>query len=403
MNPDKPQSSGKRILYLVLAALAGFVGAIVAAALFVPNMTKVELALGKTATKGLLYVVLGTGMILPAYLVLRRSGPMELAPTPMTGAPAPRTHGGESEAPLTDDARYEQAKQLLTADTPKNANSGVWFLILMLVFIFTQDKSGGLDELMILMVVLAFHEGGHYLAMRIFGYRDVRVFFIPLFGAATVGKPHEAKDWQKALVLMAGPMPGLLLALVLALVVDRPRSPMLLNFARQLAWLNAFNLLPLEFIDGGRFLRRVLFSRHHVVEIIFRYLTSLLLCIVAIAMESFVLGALGLFALITATSARRMGSNVKALRSRWESWPSSVEVADETLLRDLFREATELFTRTNVKNPTAQGFANVMRAMFDQSKPTRISVGATLGLVALYVFAFWSGVVAIDTAAGLGR
>ena len=123
MNPDKPQSSGKRILYLVLAALAGFVGALVAAMLFMPSITQLKPMLGETVTNGLMYVVLGTGMILPAYLVLRRSGPMELAPTPITGAPAPRSHSGASEVRPEDDSRYEEAKQLLTAEASKNANS----------------------------------------------------------------------------------------------------------------------------------------------------------------------------------------------------------------------------------------------------------------------------------------
>lgn len=35
--------------------------------------------------------------------------------------------------------------------------------------------------------VLLFHELGHYVAMRLFGYRDVRMFFVPFFGAAVSG------------------------------------------------------------------------------------------------------------------------------------------------------------------------------------------------------------------------
>ena len=39
----------------------------------------------------------------------------------------------------------------------------------------------------ILLPVLLFHEAGHYLAMKIFGYRNLKMFFIPLFGAAVTG------------------------------------------------------------------------------------------------------------------------------------------------------------------------------------------------------------------------
>src|SRR4051812_15229775 len=39
------------------------------------------------------------------------------------------------------------------------------------------------EALALLVPILLFHELGHYLAMRIFGYRNVRMFFIPLLGA----------------------------------------------------------------------------------------------------------------------------------------------------------------------------------------------------------------------------
>jgi len=43
-----------------------------------------------------------------------------------------------------------------------------------------------------LVGVLFFHELGHYVGMRIFGYRNVRMFFIPLFGAAVSGQKTTA-------------------------------------------------------------------------------------------------------------------------------------------------------------------------------------------------------------------
>ena len=43
-------------------------------------------------------------------------------------------------------------------------------------------------ELFILIVVIFIHELGHFFGMKIFGYVDPKIFFIPGFGAATSAK-----------------------------------------------------------------------------------------------------------------------------------------------------------------------------------------------------------------------
>ena len=52
--------------------------------------------------------------------------------------------------------------------------------------------------------MLLCHEAGHFLAMRRFGYKNVRLFFIPFFGAATAGVGTTAVGWQRVVVSLAG-------------------------------------------------------------------------------------------------------------------------------------------------------------------------------------------------------
>lgn len=104
-----------------------------------------------------------------------------------------------------------------------------------------------------LIGVLAFHEAGHALTMMKFGYRDVAVFFIPMLGALATAKPAAVSVMRRALVLLAGPMPGIVLALALVQLApawssSRPGFELLL----MLLFLNAFNLLPLGPLDGGQ-------------------------------------------------------------------------------------------------------------------------------------------------------
>jgi Zn-dependent protease len=122
-----------------------------------------------------------------------------------------------------------------------------------------------------LVGVLFFHEMGHYVGMRIFGYRNVRMFFIPFFGAAVSGQKTGAKSHQEAIVTLLGPLPGLCLAVLLCGVTLVPgigpeARKNLFWAATLLELVNAFNLLPVFPLDGGRFLNQILFSRNRYLE-----------------------------------------------------------------------------------------------------------------------------------------
>jgi Zn-dependent protease len=108
----------------------------------------------------------------------------------------------------------------------------------------------------LILAVLVIHEAGHAIAMRLLGYRDVHVFFVPLLGALTIGRPVAASVRDRLAVLLAGPVPGLCLAVLLLLIANRSpdwaydlRAP-----ALALLILNGLNLLPFTPLDGGRIL-----------------------------------------------------------------------------------------------------------------------------------------------------
>src|SRR6476659_6641826 len=61
----------------------------------------------------------------------------------------------------------------------------IWILIVSLVvFVVAGAARWDWKFMLILVPVILFHETGHWLAMRLFHYRNLRMFFIPLFGAA---------------------------------------------------------------------------------------------------------------------------------------------------------------------------------------------------------------------------
>jgi Zn-dependent protease len=105
----------------------------------------------------------------------------------------------------------------------------------------------------LILAAIALHEAGHAVAMRMLGYRDVHVFFVPLLGAMTVGRSVTATVRDRLAVLLAGPVPGLWLAVVL-LAIDQVYGPVTLLRMSALALLilNGLNLLPFTPLDGGR-------------------------------------------------------------------------------------------------------------------------------------------------------
>lgn len=118
-----------------------------------------------------------------------------------------------------------------------------------------------IEEALALLVVLAVHEGGHYAAMRLCGYRNVRVFFIPFLGAATSGSPVGRTLGKEVLVLLAGPLPGIALAFAVSVTVA-PTHPFLVDLLFWAVALNLLNLLPLFPLDGGRLVHALIADIH---------------------------------------------------------------------------------------------------------------------------------------------
>lgn len=176
-----------------------------------------------------------------------RTGPISNAPT--VASP-------EEARALRLEAELDAV--LSFAETPQRAPGMPWPLITLIgatavaSFVAMSLLWTPLVALLILGVI-AFHEGGHAVAMRLIGYRDVHVFFVPLLGAMTVGNTSTTTVRKQIGMLLAGPVPGLWLAVVL-LLVNQAIGPIGLLRVTALALLliNALNLLPVTPFDGGR-------------------------------------------------------------------------------------------------------------------------------------------------------
>lgn len=120
------------------------------------------------------------------------------------------------------------------------------------------------DLLLIIFSVVLLHELGHFIAMKYFQYSDVGIFFLPFLGAWVQGNKNEISQRQSIVVLLAGPIPGLLLGILIHLLSINNNiyvGSLPLEFVAQLLiWANLLNLLPLYPLDGGQLLNRIFFN-----------------------------------------------------------------------------------------------------------------------------------------------
>jgi Zn-dependent protease len=125
---------------------------------------------------------------------------------------------------------------------------------------------------LILLSVIAFHEGGHYLVMKAVGYRNLHVFFVPGLGGLATGEKQDASVAQKVLVYLAGPMPGIALATAGFIALPAEASsqyPWMHQLLMVMLSLNLINLLPVTPLDGGRVVEVLLFMRWPRLRVVF--------------------------------------------------------------------------------------------------------------------------------------
>ena len=149
-----------------------------------------------------------------------------------------------------------------------------------------------------LLVILLIHELGHFYAMKFFGYKDTSIFFIPLFGAAAKGEKENVTAFQEFIVSMAGPLPGMLIALAIGVFMFMDPSLMenalLKEYAVMSFALNYFNLLPIYPLDGGKVVQTLLFNRYPRAQFYFFLVSLLVIIFSALFLESIILGVFAL-------------------------------------------------------------------------------------------------------------
>lgn len=190
----------------------------------------------------------------------------------------------------------------------------VWpFVITLILFVAAGFARFDLEFIVILVITLFFHELGHYVAMRAFGYRNLKMFFVPLAGAAVMGQHYNIPGWKKAVVSLAGPLPGILCGTIAAWMLGDISSSAR-HFLMFVLILNAINMLPIYPLDGGAYLNAILFCRNAKIELVFRGLAALALAAAAYKFGDWFLGIIAGFTFIGLSLNYRLARLTEKLR-----------------------------------------------------------------------------------------
>lgn len=176
--------------------------------------------------------------------------------------------------------------------------------ILSFLLLFTDEVSFILN----LVLVLIIHELGHFLMMKLFGYQNVRMLFIPLMGAFVQGTKKEFSQKQSLIVISAGPFPGIVLGIISLYLASVYKSDYLFELSILFLIINIINLVPLDPLDGGQLLKLLLNINHDLFIMIFTLFSSLSLIFIGWYLDSWFLIVFGFL----------MGFRVRSFQNQYE-------------------------------------------------------------------------------------
>jgi Zn-dependent protease len=315
-------------------------------------------------------------------------------PRPLGEGALPMDAEPAEEPPDLPPDRFEESvlAELEKIRNPKgNWTQAVMVLVVsLLLFLGLGMRNNPIAFTVTLVGILLLHELGHYVGMRIFGYRNVRMFFIPLFGAAVSGQKTSAQSYQEAIVSLLGPVPGLCLATVLLAaafvpVFTREFRHGLLWVAVLLGLINGFNLLPIYPLDGGRLLNQILFSRNRYLEGVFQFLAAIALVAYGATHRNIVLCVFGVLLLpaVAATfKANLIAENVGG------QFPGELPPVSGPIPLAIFRAIVQGVKTKSPALKTAKGVAGMVFRVWEKMHARPPGAAATAALLAAYLLAW---------------
>jgi Zn-dependent protease len=145
------------------------------------------------------------------------------------------------------------------------------------VWAFFSFVSSDWRFIFLLIMVLLIHELGHLFSMKLFKYTSIKMLFIPFLGALVQGEKERYSQRQRVIVLLSGPVPGVLLGVFCIYSAGFSHNFWMMYAGLLFVIINILNLLPIDPLDGGQLVQVLFFSRKELYQFVFAFISSIAL------------------------------------------------------------------------------------------------------------------------------
>ena len=191
------------------------------------------------------------------------------------------------------DQTYYPPKPEIEEQSKTNINKSLLSLgLFILVFYFL---IADLQLLFLVVLILFIHEMGHFIAMKVFGYNGVNMFFIPLMGAMVTGEKDRISQSQRAIIVLAGPVPGVLIGCGIIAYAQTIGHTGAAVAGFMFLLINVLNLLPLDPLDGGKLIETLFFSSNEKIKQVFLIASVVIMVVAGVFFQMYLLAFLGLY------------------------------------------------------------------------------------------------------------
>lgn len=224
----------------------------------------------------------------------------------------------------TEDIYYPpkpEIKETSQTNMTKTLLSLAMFIVVFYLLI------GDTQVLFLVVLILFIHEMGHFIAMKVFGYNGVNMFFIPLMGAMVTGEKDRISQLQRAIVVLAGPLPGILIGYGIIEYGQSIEHNELVIGGFMFLFINVLNLLPLDPLDGGKLIETLFFSSNESIKQVFLIISIVIMVGVGVVFQMYILALLGIFMF----SRIKLLQSISKLRKKISSYKISLVKTYEDL------------------------------------------------------------------------
>ncbi len=239
-----------------------------------------------------------------------------------------------AEVPLQRLVSLAEQLFLIQRREPEFKAQLMLFIVSVALFIILGGVIWGTEIALMILVAVIFHELGHYLAMRVFGFSNVQMLALPLVGGVTIGYNDKPTANGNAWMSLMGPMPGIILGWGILIYMygfsdlsDYSEYVLeqnwLTTFACILLLINYLNVLPIPPLDGSHVVQALLPPKRFGVQGVVIIIFSLIGIVATLVTGFYLLTVLIVYQLFLVRSYFETGLAIKRLVKEDPRFPTT--------------------------------------------------------------------------------